>query len=336
MIGDLRRYAAVNARVRALLPSLLGRRGLEALYTFPSEPLLREAIARTAYESASGSGFVDRLLQVGRSLLRWLSEPERSFVQTFLLRHELEGLKLVLRAVHRGLSWEAIAPHVCDLGEIGTVDLRRLAGSRDATAMAERLAGTPYAAAFRGALHRLEEAGPFAVEVALELDYYERLWTAAGTLAASDVARARHLLGILFDILNLEWIARYRDALGLSPEEILNYTLRQGRWLTPQARRRLAESRGEPWANVLARTPYAPALRGADRAGAETPSIPLWRFLAKEVERSLVGYPFHVGVPLGFLLVQEIEIRDLGVLLAAKGMAVPAAETFERLATVRH
>jgi len=336
MIGDLRRYAAVNARVRALLPSLLGRRGLEALYTFPSEPMLREAIARTTYESASRSGFLGRLLLVGRSLLSWLSEPERSFVRIFLLRHELEGLKLVLRAVHHGLAWEAIAPHVCDLGEIGTVDLRRLVGSRDASAMAEGLAGTPYAAPFRGALHRLEEAGPFAVEVALELDYYERLWVVAGTLAASDVARARHLLGILFDILNLEWIARYRDALGLSPEEILNYTLREGRWLTPQARRRLAESRGEPWGTVLARTSYARVLAGADRGGVETPVTSLWRFLAKEVERALSGYPFHVGVPLGFLLAQEIEIRDLGVLLAAKGMAVPAAEVFNHLATVRH
>jgi V/A-type H+-transporting ATPase subunit C len=242
----------------------------------------------------------------------------------------------VLRAVHHGLSWEAIAPHVCDLGEIGTVDLRRLVRSHDASAMAEGLAGTPYAAAFRGALHRLEEAGPFAVEVALELDYYERLWGAAGTLAASDVGRARHLLGILFDVLNLEWIARYRDALDLSPEEILNYTLREGRWLTPQARRRLAESRGEPWGTVLAHTPYGRVLAGADRGGVETPVTSLWRFLAKEVERALIGYPFHVGVPLGFLLAQEIEIRDLGVLLAAKGMAVPAAEVFKHLVTVRH
>jgi len=242
----------------------------------------------------------------------------------------------VLRAVHRGLPWEAIAPHVCDLGRIATVDLRRLAASSDASAMAERLAGTPYAAAFRGALHRLDEAGPFAVEVALELDYYERLWAAAGNLATADAARARHLLGILFDILNLEWIARYRDALGLSPEEILNYTLRQGRWLTPQVRRRLAEGREEPWETVLARTPYAPLLAGVARGGAETSATPLWRFLARQVERELIGYPFHVGVPLGFLLAQEIEIRDLGALLAAKGMGVPAAEVFDRLATVRH
>jgi vacuolar-type H+-ATPase subunit C/Vma6 len=342
MATDLVRYAAGNARSRALLARLLGRSGLEALYTYPSSATLVEALQRTPYADVlTGSDHPDlqltgRLTAIGRTLLAWLAGAERNFIHEYLLRYEVENLEIVIRMVHAQLAWERIAPALVPLGEMATIDARELARAPDVPALVSRLAGSRYGAAAYSALHRLPQAGPFALEVAVELDYYDRLWGATALLRAGDVPRARQLLGGLYDILNLGWIARYRDVWALSPEEILNYTLRQGQGVTLDVRRRLAEDRSGGWQHALAQTPYADYGVAIETQGFDAVSPLLWRRLAMQVQNGLSGYPFHIGVPLGLLILQEIEIRDLRVLLAAKQLEVPPAEVPGHLSSVRH
>ncbi len=340
MIGDLRRYAAANARVRTLLASLLGHSGVEALATYPAPSAVLDALAPTPYGSARNApdaerALLDRLVEVGRAILGLVPVPERAFLRQYLLRHELENVKVLIRAVHRRVPWERIASHVLSLPGLATIKPRvLLAEAHDVANLVERLAASAYGPPLRAALHRLREAGPFALEVTVELDYYDRLWAATALLKRTDAECARRLLGVLFDILNLSWIARYRDALRLSPEEILNYTLRQGRYLTTEVRRALAEDPDQTWAAALARTPYGDLLGDVRAVGFEAASTALWRFLGTEIRRMLMGYPFHIGVPLGFLLAQEIEIRDLQMLLAAKTIGVPPPEILDHLASV--
>ena len=341
MAGDLRRYAATNARVRTLLSMLLGRNGLETLCGYPSTEAIIEALVPTPYGAAASDGasadrgLLARLREVGRLVIDLLDEPEQTFVREYLRHHEVASLKVLIRGVAQHLSPQALAAYLPVASGIDTVVTRELAGVPDLRELVERLDPTPYGPALQAALHRLDAAGPFALEVALELDYYDRLWSTAATLRRSDADRARQLLGTLFDILNLSWISRYH-AVGLSAEEILNYTLRQGRWVTLDVRRALAEDRDVPWSAALAGTPYAAFLGDAPARRFDAVSVAFWRFLASEIQRILTGYPFHIGVPLGFLLAQEIEIRDLRVLLAAKTIGVPSAEIIEYLATVRH
>ena len=345
MGSDLQRYAAANARVRTLLARLLGRTGLEALSTYPSHGAVLEALLRSGYGSALTAapperGLLQRLVAVGRAVMDLLSGAQRTFLRQYLLRLEVDNVKVLIRAVHGQYPWEGIEPYILPLPGVATVDPRELARSRDVADLVTRLASSAYGTALHAALHRLREAGPFALEVAMELDYYDRLWAATDTLAAGDRRCARRLLGVLFDVLNLSWIARYRDALELSPEEIMNYTLRQGRWLTLEVRRGLAAAPrtaelAAGW-DALARTPYARLLPGGSLAEFDAVSAGLWRFLAVESQRLLNGYPFHIGVPLGFLFTQEIEIRDLQILLAAKRIGAPGGHILERLASVRN
>ena len=341
MAGDLRRYAATNARVRALLGTLVGRSGLETLCGYPSRDAVIDALLRTPYGLAATGlatadhGLLARLAEVGRLVLDLLDEPEREFVHQYLLHHEVTTLKVLVRGIVRQLAPQALAAYLVAWPGIATIDAPALANARDLGDLVERLGDTPYGNAVHAALHRLDTAGPFALEVALDLDYYERLWSATAALRRADAERARHLLGILFDILNLGWLSRYHT-LGLSAEEILNYTLRQGRWVTLDIRRFLAENRDTPWSTGLAHTPYAALVGDVPAHRFDAAAVTLWRFLASEIQRTLTGYPFHIGVPLGFLLAQDIEIRDLRVLLAAKSIGVPAAEIVEHLATVRH
>ncbi len=332
------RYGAAHALVRAQLSSALGRGGLQALYGYPTPQAMRDALRSIGYGPSAGpsESFLPRLVALGGAVLRLMEGRERDLLREYLRRLEVENVKLLLRAV--GVSSDRLdefAAHLLLLAGVGTFDAPALLGVRDLPTLVEELAHTPYGPALRTALHTADGAGPFQLEVAVELNYYDRLWAATTELREADGAEARRLLGTLFDVLNLGWVARYRDAVGLFPEEILNLTLRQGRWLTLDVRRRLAQGPAGAWTAALVATPYqslGPIIeaQGFDRARAQ-----LWHMVARESERTLFRYPFTIGVPLACLMIHEIELRDLDTLLAAKRLGVPPQEAMERMATMR-
>jgi len=179
---------------------------------------------------------------------------------------------------------------------------------------------------------RLDGLAGFGFESAVEMDFYERLWSISEKLDPSDRDRVRPLLRVLYDILNLHWIAHFRDGNQLSAEEILNYTLREGEWTTLDRRRRLAQVPGE-WLGALAGTPFETFALGAERDGPDAALPQLWRVLSAAVRRALRGYPFHAAAPLALVMAQELEIRDVQVLLAMKRLGVPSCDALASLAT---
>ena len=113
MVGDLQRYAAANARVRTLLARLLGRTGLEALTTYPSPSAVLEALLHTGYGSVLTAAppersLLQRLVAVGRAVTDLLSGPQRTFLRQYLLRLEVDNVKVLIRAVHGQHPWEQV------------------------------------------------------------------------------------------------------------------------------------------------------------------------------------------------------------------------------------
>ncbi len=330
---DVASYGAVNARVRSLLPGLLGRSGLEGLYSFPTGPAMREALRHTAYGADVDleAHWRARVVGAGLAIRRFLPEPERRLIEGYLRRHEVDNLKLLVRSVSGAERWSEVAERFVPLGEIGTFDPHGLARCSDLPALVQALVATPYGTALQGALPRLADGGPFVLEVAAELDHYERLWETAAALRARDAARAHALLGLLYDVLNLSWIGRHRGELGLSAEEALNYALRQGRWVTAEVRRRLVEERAVNWGAALAGTPYGRFVPELQQGGFDAAAPGLWQLVARAARAELRGYPFHIGVPLGFLMLLDLEVRDLEVLVTCKQLEWPAAAALGQL-----
>jgi len=325
---DVARYGAVNARVRSLLPGLLGRSGLEGLYSFPSGPAMREALRHTAYgaDMDRQAHVRARVVGAGLAIRRFLQVPERTLVDCYLRHHEVENLKLLVRSVSGAERWSEVAGRFVPLGEIASFDPHGLASCHELPALVQALARSPYGPALQGALPRLADAGPFVLEVAAELDHYERLWDATAGLRARDAVRARALLGLLYDVLNLSWIARHRGELGLSPEEALNYSLRQGRWVTSEVRRRLVEEQPVNWGAALTGTAYDRFVPELQQGGFEAAAPGLLQIVGRAARAELRGYPFHIGVPLGFLMLLDLEVRDVEVLMTCKQLERPAGE----------
>jgi len=64
--------------------------------------------------------------------------------------------------------------------------------------------------------------------------------------------------------------------------------------------------------------PDVNALLENPQAGLPKLEILLKRQLMKQCQAAFVGSPFHIGIPLAFLVMSDLEVQDLIVLLEAK------------------
>jgi V/A-type H+/Na+-transporting ATPase subunit C len=260
-------------------------------------------------------------------LLRALAGGLHSLVLALLRRLEVDNLKVILRGVFSGRQAEAgtlLAP----LGRYERLPLEALLAAptpADAIAALER---GPYAAVLRDvASHSRDEGTLFPLEVALDLEYYRRLWSEIEALPRGDRAEATTILGARYDVTNIEWMLRYRSLYHLAPEEIFNYTLPYGARLDDDTVRAVAEAPDQPAAIAALPEPYRSLLAPwAQEANLWRLEVALSRYLWREARRNLGGYPFHVGAILGFLFLKEAEVHDVRAILEAKQEAKAAED----------
>jgi V/A-type H+/Na+-transporting ATPase subunit C len=191
------------------------------------------------------------------------------------------------------------------------------------------LQGTPYEETLSFAMKRYSsEQNLFPLEVALDLSFWRRLWSEAQKLTGQDRQHSVRIIGSLLDMNNLMWAIRYRVYHKLSEEEIINYTLPFGYRVKDSDIRAIAA--GVDTASVINRIfpgiPDVSALLENPEAGLPKLEVLLKRRVMEECLAAFVGNPFHIGIPLAFLVLHDFEVQDLIVLIEAKSSGMPEEE----------
>jgi len=191
------------------------------------------------------------------------------------------------------------------------------------------LQGTPYEQALSFAMKRYSaEQNLFPIEVALDLSYWRRLWAEAGKLTGQDRQHGVRIIGSLLDMNNLMWAVRYRVYHKLSEEEVINYTLPFGYRVKDSDIRAIAA--GGDIASIVSRLytgiPDVNALLEEPKTGLPKLEVLLKRQVMKQCLAAFVGSPFHIGIPLAFLVMSDLEVQDLIVLIEAKSSNMPDDE----------
>jgi V/A-type H+-transporting ATPase subunit C len=185
----------------------------------------------------------------------------------------------------------------------------------------ELLRGSPYEAAMSFAMRRFStEQNLFPLEVALDLNYWRRLWAEAKKLSGKDREMGLKIIGSLLDLNNLMWVIRYKIYHNLSEEELINYTLPFGYRVRDEDVRAIAA--GADIATTISRI-YPDIAHVSELLDHPESGLPKLEHLLKQnVMRqcvaAFIGDPFHIGVPLAYLLLSDFEIQDLVVLIEAK------------------
>jgi V/A-type H+-transporting ATPase subunit C len=267
------------------------------------------------------------LADVYTTVVRAVPAEVRPLVTQLYRSFEVDNLKAILRGIVAGASWDQIRYVLFPYGPITVLSAQAMAESGNVTTAVELLRGTPYYETLSYAMTRYTaEQSLFPLEVALDLAYWRQLRREVMRLAGDDRTQALKIIGSLLDTTNLMWAIRYRVYHHLSEEEVINYTLPFGYRVRDEDIRAIAA--GADIAQVVERVfldlQDVDTLLHDPHTGLPMLELQLQRHVVERCRAAFSGYPFHVGIPLAFLVLNEMEIQDLTVLIEAKSAHMPA------------
>jgi V/A-type H+-transporting ATPase subunit C len=266
------------------------------------------------------------------TVIRLVPEYARPVLTQLYRLFELDNLKAILRGIAAGASWDQVRYVLFPLGSFTVLPAQAMVESGSVEAAVEQLRRTPYYDTLSHAMERYTaEQSLFPLEVALDLDYWRELWSDVRGLSGRDKEQALRLIGSLVDTNNLMWAVRYRVYYRLSEEEIINYTLPFGYRARDESIRAIAAGAdiGEILRRVYPRLINVDALLQEPRTGLPQLERMLQQHIVEQCRAAFIGYPFHIGIPLAYVLLNELEIQDLTVLIEAKSMQL-SADVFTR------
>ena len=349
MAGGVADYAAISARVRAMYADLLTPQDMIRLNEAPDFPSLFNLLKSTAYgpylEGLKDKDINPRrtIIQVKRkladafnSVIQMAPVQTRPLVKQLYRYYEIGNLKAVLRAIVTVSTWntetslwDRVRDVLFPLGSASVLPAQAMVESGSVSAAIDLLQGTPYEETLSFAMKRYSsEQNLFPIEVALDLSYWRRLWSEAQRLTGQDRERSVRIIGSVLDMNNLMWAIRYRVYHKLSEEEIINYTLPFGYRVKDSDIRAVAA--GADAASVINRIfpgiPDVNTLLENPQTGLPKLEVLLKRRIMQECLAAFVGSPFHIGLPLAFLILHDFEVQDLIVLIEAKSSGLPEEE----------
>src|SRR5215207_3433458 len=349
MAGGVADYAAVSARVRAKYAELLTPQDIVRLSESPDFISLFNSLKSTAYgpylEGLKDKDITPRrtIIEVKRkladafySVIQMAPVQTRPLVKQLYRYYEIGNLKAVLRGIVTVSTWNAEAAlwdRVRDvlfpLGANSVLPAQAMIESGSVAAAVDLLRGTPYEDILSFAMKRYSaEQNLFPLEVALDLSFWRRLWAEAQKLTGQDREHSVRIIGSLLDMNNLMWAIRYRVYHKLSEEEIINYTLPFGYRAHDSDIRAIAA--GADIASIITRIfpgiPDVNALLENPQTGLPKLEVLLKREIMKQCLAAFLGSPFHIGIPLAFLVLHDFEVQDLIVLIEAKSSEMPEEE----------
>ncbi len=346
MSGGVSGYAAISSRVRARFSSLLTTQDVSRLSDAPDFQSLFGGLKTTAYgpyldslkDRDIGSRRViiqlkSRLADSYNSVIQMTPVETRPLVKQLFRYFEVGNLKAVLRGIvtvstwdPEIVLWDRVREVLFPLGSSSTLPAQAMVESGSVALAVELLQGTPYQETLSFAMKRYSaEQNLFALEVALDLGYWRRLWAETGKLTGQDHEQGMRIIGSLLDMNNLMWAVRYRVYHKLSEEEIVNYTLPFGFRVKDSDIRAIAA--GADIASIVTR--IYPAITDVNtlledpQTGLPKLEILLKRQIMKQCLSALVGSPFHIGIPLAYLILSDLEVQDLIILAEAKSSNLP-------------
>jgi V/A-type H+-transporting ATPase subunit C len=337
--GGVSTYAAIQAKVRVMYSNLLSQQELMGLFEAPDYNALISQLKHTVYGpyldrvkdkdlSPRRAAFQikTRLADAYLSLIRSVPLNIRPLLSQFYRLFEVDNLKAVMRGIVNGVSWDRVRFFLFPYGPNTVLPAQAMVDSGNIAASVELMRGTLYYDTLSFAMKRYAtEQNLFTFEVALDLNYWRDLWKFVNLLPSEDKTQAKRIIGSLVDITNLMWAIRYRVYHHLSEEELINYTLSFGYRVKDEDIRAIAA--GADIAKIVERNYPGLAnveeLLQAPYMGLPTLELDLQRYEVEQCKAAFVGNPFHIGLPLAYLVLSKMEIQDLIVLLEAKSSEIP-------------
>ncbi len=342
-------YSAPYSRMRALKGDLLTKQQMESLTQAPdlqsaisilSQTSYNEQIQNLAIPSQIEHGLKQNLILSYTKILKFMRGRSAHFIEDSLGRFDLYNAKTIIRSLIKGINISDNSfPQIYSLGKYHKMRIQEAMEARDLAGFVEVMKNTPFASSLNIGYSQYEsESNLLSLEIALDLGYYSRLQEAFDSLGPFDKSKAKKLIGMHYDMINITWMLRFRENYNLTPEQIFQYILPYGWKFKPLVfwkivgSKDIIEALGErymhPYDQVLS---SAEPVDGNPILGAE---IALMKFFYQESIKSLRGYPLQIAPIFGFFVMKEMEIRDITTILDSKMLGLSQDRIKPHLITI--
>lgn len=352
--SNLQKYAFINAKLRTRLSKILPHEvftNIENAHTlFDAMQILKNtpfADLESIYAQTGDLKMVElelfrREVFLYKELDKYLTAEVKEFCHFLASYYEIENVKRILRfwfdAVIRGRDIEDFVPYLYREPIHYKLQLAEILAARDYTDVIHALKDTPYAALIQEVLPEIQSQNSlFALEIKLDHFYYQNLYRAMHSLEHQDFKIAKRLVGVEIDLLNINWIIRFKVFYNLPLAQALQYVLPGGYQVTQQSIARAYDQ--ERVAEVF--DELSRKIKGFTAILKDTSSDSLSRLvlierilehiLQQEVNKVLVGYPFTLGIVLAYFILKKQELKKILILLNAKQYGIKAEELSGRL-----
>lgn len=183
-----------------------------------------EDLHRTEFEAHLN----DLKVQETEKLMHYLSGEDKIYFKVFLVRSEVEALRILIRGISRGDDLESLRELIVYSRHYTTVPFEQLLRARDWDEFKKLLIDTEYYRILEIYKDITIDQDLVMVEKTLDRYYYDLV---KNRLFKLDEKANRNLIDAQrrnFDLLNLIWIYRGKKFYKLSREELIAYSLRGG------------------------------------------------------------------------------------------------------------
>jgi len=283
-------------------------------------PMTDHALDEKALEQA----LITQLVGEAQRLARPLTGSGREMIAYWVRRLEMANLKTILRAMVAGQPAVDIRGDLLDLGPMAALPVDSLIHAEDTAELLRRLEHSVYADMARQARGIYEEQRElFAVEAALDREYFTGLSKRANGLPDEDGRDLRRLTGVFIDQMNLVWLLRYRHVYGMEPAHAYYLLVPAGQYLDSKVLLSLVQLNGVE--EVVQQLPTA---LGRLMTGVTTiPEVEtvMRRETARVARRVLDYTTFNLARPCAYLLLREWQLWQIqGALKGAQLHLDPA------------
>ncbi len=343
-------YSAANAAVRAGIAELLTAGTWEQLLRAPDLHQIMAVLGGTAYAGVLDSGRADiRYAESGlkstmalkiRRPIKFLHGGPRDLLESLFRRYELVNLGHLIRGIHNGLPGATIRESLIDMPAAAQIPWKLLSANKSISGLIDGLKknarGRMYAGALDDAYQEYERRNnPAVLEIAASLTVYRKVRRLISRMPGKDGQDAQLLAGTELDMLNLLWAYRWRDYFGLTPEDILSYTLPEGFRVTASVVQQIA---GGAALEAIVDRLWGRNLPGPQAWRHLPPGqnlvileIDFRRYLQKKARESIGGYPFSLAVILAYMILVQNEVSDLTAIVEGKAAGRAQEDIRDRL-----
>ncbi len=335
-------YGFVNAKVRAMRSFLLTAALYRSMIETRSFRELLGVLSKTDYQKmikqleSSGPLAIEHILlteEIHRlqKIARFSKNDPHQMVRLFLERYDVEKLKTLLRLWHKkgGINTQIFEKRIVyDLPMDAILKAENLEG------IVLLLEGTPFQDILEKHIQDYKEQKTvFPLELALDKEYYGRLWQTTTKLNRRDRRIAQRLFGIEIDLKNLDWINRFRTYYQTPASEIESYLLPHGYRLGSEQLQTVFGGGNvtEIITKIIRGSAFSLPKELDENTVSQIIENFLYQILAFEAKRAFSEFPFSIGSILGYMILQRMESKNLKTIIYAKSYNLPAEKIEDHL-----